>query len=641
MSLSIETLALAKKYTDNKVKDIGGSGGDVTELTDRVTKVESNISNIDKEVDDIKTNVDNTTKDIANIKEDIKTANDKITQNSTQINEIKTNTSNLSSEVADISSQSEIISTEKGESISLTDSANAKIREIALFGKSTQETTTGAQLLNLDASNVKLSSGTNYSFEDDLLIVTSENASYGRIYIDITDIVINNAGKSLYLKYDSIDTSTSNNGTTDLSIEYKDDSKMTYFGMENPYVIPKDVSNISRIYMRFISNNSTENTNTYTLKVYKPMLSFDEDSTYEPYTGGQASPNPDYPQEITSVENPSVEVAGKNLFDGKLLQGSVNSSGEFYSIQNRIVTENYIKVDIRQYVASVNLANRIGISFYDESKKYVSFSGWNENTYKFIPNQKGYVKIIFKYGDDRDLAVDADYKIQIELGDTATSYEPYKPIQTAKIDTTMRGIPVTSGGNYTDENGQQWICDELRVLADGSGKIVRNVGVEKLTANKCTSFNDAFGSLGNYVIMSLEQHFVGGIDIPVITNIAKSVSFDQRTQSNIFRCYINDISNKSFCFRDKADNTIVTSLVAFKEYLNDNDVYALVALATPVEEELTKEQVTEFLALQTYKPNTNISNDQNAGMEITYVCDTKNYIDNKFNELATALVASK
>lgn len=105
MSLSIETLALAKKYTDNKVKDIGGSGGDVTELTDRVTKVESNISNIDKEVDDIKTNVDNTTKDIANIKEDIKTANDKITQNSTQINEIKTNISNLSSEIADISKE--------------------------------------------------------------------------------------------------------------------------------------------------------------------------------------------------------------------------------------------------------------------------------------------------------------------------------------------------------------------------------------------------------------------------------------------------------------------------------------------------------------------------------------------------------
>ena len=25
----------------------------------------------------------------------------------------------------------------------------------------------------------------------------------------------------------------------------------------------------------------------------------------------------------------------------------------------------------------------------------------------------------------------------------------------------LPGIPVTSGGNYTDENGQQWVCDEV------------------------------------------------------------------------------------------------------------------------------------------------------------------------------------
>ena len=25
----------------------------------------------------------------------------------------------------------------------------------------------------------------------------------------------------------------------------------------------------------------------------------------------------------------------------------------------------------------------------------------------------------------------------------------------------LRGIPVTSGGNYTDPSGQQWVCDEV------------------------------------------------------------------------------------------------------------------------------------------------------------------------------------
>lgn len=36
----------------------------------------------------------------------------------------------------------------------------------------------------------------------------------------------------------------------------------------------------------------------------------------------------------------------------------------------------------------------------------------------------------------------------------------------------LPGIPVSSGGNYTDENGQQWICDEVDL---GRGKYVQRV----------------------------------------------------------------------------------------------------------------------------------------------------------------------
>ena len=50
---------------------------------------------------------------------------------------------------------------------------------------------------------------------------------------------------------------------------------------------------------------------------------------------------------------------------------------------------------------------------------------------------------------------------QVELGDHATAYEPYKALQTVEITHTLPGIPVTSGGNYTDSDGQQWICDEV------------------------------------------------------------------------------------------------------------------------------------------------------------------------------------
>lgn len=64
---------------------------------------------------------------------------------------------------------------------------------------------------------------------------------------------------------------------------------------------------------------------------------------------------------------------------------------------------------------------------------------------------------------------------QFEVNDTATDYEPYKG-NTASITSALPlcGIPVSEGGNYTDSNGQQWICDELIYNADGTGKIFKH-----------------------------------------------------------------------------------------------------------------------------------------------------------------------
>ena len=53
-------------------------------------------------------------------------------------------------------------------------------------------------------------------------------------------------------------------------------------------------------------------------------------------------------------------------------------------------------------------------------------------------------------------------KVQLELSSTATVYEPYREqLLTLPTPNGLPGIPVTSGGNYTDSQGQQWICDEV------------------------------------------------------------------------------------------------------------------------------------------------------------------------------------
>ena len=45
---------------------------------------------------------------------------------------------------------------------------------------------------------------------------------------------------------------------------------------------------------------------------------------------------------------------------------------------------------------------------------------------------------------------------------SSPDYEPYREqLLTLPTPNGLPGIPVTSGGNYTDQNGQQWICDEV------------------------------------------------------------------------------------------------------------------------------------------------------------------------------------
>lgn len=46
--------------------------------------------------------------------------------------------------------------------------------------------------------------------------------------------------------------------------------------------------------------------------------------------------------------------------------------------------------------------------------------------------------------------------------DLSTVYSPYREqLLTLPTPNGLPGIPVTSGGNYTDQSGQQWVCDEV------------------------------------------------------------------------------------------------------------------------------------------------------------------------------------
>jgi hypothetical protein len=73
-------------------------------------------------------------------------------------------------------------------------------------------------------------------------------------------------------------------------------------------------------------------------------------------------------------------------------------------------------------------------------------------------------------------------------------------------------------------------------------------------------------------------------------------------------------------------------------WLTENPVDLWYELATPIITDLTAEEIAEIEKLHTFYPVTNISNDADCGMTVTYLADAKNYIDQRLALIETAML---
>ena len=190
------------------------------------------------------------------------------------------------------------------------------------------------------------------------------------------------------------------------------------------------------------------------------------------------TPTPDAPVPIVSAGDGgsvAVKVRGKNLWDNfkTLSLGNVEQKKGTY-----IATTSTMQVDVT--AASVGarpLRLKAGNTYTFSLKTTVSISNYKFVCLKYTNGEIN--NIIFANIDfvnfvpERDVenvgfilyesvAGDKVYDVQLEMGSKATSYEPYREqLLTLPTPNGLPGVPVPSGGNYTDQNGQQWVCDEV------------------------------------------------------------------------------------------------------------------------------------------------------------------------------------
>ncbi len=217
---------------------------------------------------------------------------------------------------------------------------------------------------------------------------------------------------------------------------------------------------------------------------------------------------------------------------------------------------------------------------------------------------------------------------QIELGSTATAYEPYKE-QTLPIPTPngLPGIPVSSGGNYTDENGQQWICDEVDFE---KGVYVQRVAETTLTAND-NWIKSAVTHLDRFVVP------LGSVQCIVDAGLCTSYIVGVTSQT-IGRAYLDNGTGVARLIVNHSEYG-KNDLNSFKASIPSDGIKVLWVLLNPVETALSAEELAQYAALHTYQPNTTISNDGMADMEITFtIADSHHIVSGDANEILSALI---
>lgn len=180
------------------------------------------------------------------------------------------------------------------------------------------------------------------------------------------------------------------------------------------------------------------------------------------------TPSPDNPVPIVSAGDGgsvAVKVTGRNLLnitDGsRIARGiTITAKDGLISISGTATSSGYAWLDIPPLIIS-GVAT-LSSSITSQKVKLVSET-WavvlSSNTAAKMSDMATRIVFIVTEGQTYNLT---GVKVQLELGSTVTTYEPYREqLLTLQTSNGLPGIPVTSGGNYTDPSGQQWVCDEV------------------------------------------------------------------------------------------------------------------------------------------------------------------------------------
>lgn len=544
-----------------------------------------------------------------------------------------------------------IINSAKGERIAVGDSAGAFFEGLKLYGKTEQVQTKGYQLFDASKIATKSAGGATVANNGDgsFTISGSGNltSAYNYSYVSTHEEMIKllKVGKLYHAK-------SSITGPQFV---------VAIYNMQTSQIV-KSLYAIEQTRSMDITSEDLENEN-YVLNyrfigtsgdaikpgTVKPMIYQDGDGTWEPYTGGKPSPSMEYKQDPESSGDSgeiSINMHGYNLFNAskiptKSAGGATvtnNGDGSFTVSGSGNLTE--------QFQSEYRLTRKETVSLFKKGKIKGTRSA---GTYATLPyfrmigrSNSGVFEIIDGSEITDEHLTDESFVISFDFIANKTNtikpgtvkpmiyqdgngaFEPFIPLRSTQLSTPngLPGLPVDSDGNYTDSNGQQWICDEMDFKR---GKYVQRVKKVVFDGSK----DEVWRRELSYVYIRINDS--APLTIPIVNKFVGVKNSNTNTNTN--NCStISSSSALTCCLTGITDG----ELQVWTTHLQTNPIEVLYILATPIETDIPEETMNVYRRLYTNFPSTVIQNDSGAGMEVEYVADTKQFILDQIKALVQA-----
>lgn len=356
-------------------------------------------------------------------------------------------------------------------------------------------------------------------------------------------------------------------------------------------------------------------------------------------TTQDGTPSPDNPVPLVSAGDEGqidVTVCGANILFANIKKPT---GMEVECDENGIITITGAPGEDRDVHIIGDWANKEEI--YPNGDKTVYLEGLTEDETIYIRttnNTTGYkggkeikilsaiLGIIVRLKDGKTYN-DLQIKPMINFGSTALPFEPYtgKTI-TISIPNGLPGIPVDSGGNYTDSDGQQWICDEIDIK---SGKHIKKV--KKMVFNGSESWVQESNEIGN------RYKYYFGEKVKSSDKTIGTTSMNSNFPLGDYKATWNT-KNVYTIGNNEASTTLYVSLNGtetleeFKSYLSNNNMTVSYIPAEIQEEENSYEE------LSSQNGATTAYTTADTDLTMQYVADAQKYIDNKIGAISAAML---